>query len=175
MKKIKLFITLLVIVTGLCSFCYSVFDDKPTQETVKFYVDYQKTVEQNNVLGRYIVYQKEILNSTFKQEKIVGKDTLNGILLSFSGLVSSQDVLFWMQENKMRPATIKEEQAFGIQKEVAFNSSVVALGSVVLLGILKSVPVIINDKRGINLELYPVEGKWNGSFYKFLAIAKTSI
>ncbi len=170
MKKVKLVSTLLVIVTGVFSFSFSVFDNKPIQEPVKFYVDYRNSIEKFDTLGNYLVSKKEISSKMFKQEKITGTDTLNGVLISFPGLFSSKEILSWIQENKMRGATVKESQSFGIQNEIAFGSGVVALGSEIMYGGFKSVPVTINDKRGITIELYPSEGKWNGTFYKFLAV-----
>ena len=80
-----------------------------------------------------------------------------------------------MQGHGLRPATIKELQSFGIEINLYEGFRAVALGSEVMFDGFKSVPLIFDSKKGLALDLYPSEGKWNGNYYYFLGIYKKVI
>ncbi|MFZ2205629.1 MAG: hypothetical protein WAV23_03485 [Minisyncoccia bacterium] len=175
MKKLIFFVELLLIVTSISSF--SCAGQKsvpalPNQTPVKFFVNYKNTVEQLSTTGGYFFYKNEISNILFKKEKSIGKDSLTGILVSLPGFITSKNVLDSMQSHGLRPATIKELQSFGIETHLIEGFGVVALGSEVVFDGFKSVPLILDPKRGLALGLYPSEGKWNGNYYYFLGITK---
>lgn len=175
MKKLIFFTELLLIVTGIIPFSCAGQKNVPVESRyapVKFFVNYKSTVEQLNTTGGYFFYKNEISNLLFKKEKSFGIDSLNGILVSLPGFITLKDVLDSMQSNGLRPATIKELQSFGIETHLIEGFGVVALGSEVMFDGFKSVPLILDPKRGLALGLYPSESKWNGNYYYFLGITK---
>ncbi len=175
MKKIMFFIELLVAVTIISSFSCSgqkSIPVEPARTPVRFFVNYKNTVEELSTKGSYFFYKKEISNIMFKKEKAIGIDSLDGTLVSLPGFITSKNVLDSMQSHGLRPATIKELQSFGIEVSLTDGFGIVALGSEVIFDGFKSVPLILDPKRGPALGLYPSEGKWNGDYYYFLAIPK---
>lgn len=175
MRKLIFFIELLLIVTSIIPFsCAGQKSEpvEPSQTPVKFFVNYKNTVEQLSITGGYFFYKNEISNVIFKKEKSLGSDSINGVLFSLPGLITSKDVLDSMQSHGLRPATIKELQSFGIETHLTDGYGVVALGSEVMFDSFKSVPLILDPKRGLALGLYPSESKWNGNYYYFLGIVK---
>ncbi len=168
MKKIISFFTLLVIVTSISSFSGDIFE--PKQVPVKFYIDYGNTIEALNVAGHYSVFKKEISSGMFKKEKSFGKDTLDAVLVTFHEFTSSENALCWMQDHRLRPATIKEVQFFGIKTGANKEYGIVALGSKVIFSAgLSHIPLLQSHGKKLSIGLYPFDGFWN-PYYGFLCI-----
>lgn len=142
----------------------------PDQEPIKFFINYKKTIEKINTIGHYTV-SKHISSKFFKKEKSSGKDTVNGIIVKFkSEFVTSKEAISWMNDNKLRPATLKELQMFGINANTPDNIYTVALGSVVKTDGTLNVPMLWGGKWRFIEEFLFADGVWNSHYYHFLAI-----
>ncbi len=132
-------------------------------------VDYDRSVEDSVKAGEYDCRDGDITDENFPSEKS-GKSEVNFATFYFDNSISSEDAIELMKLGNYRPATMKEELAFGEKNpDEQRQHPVVALGSVVDLSGDRHVGVLYRDGsgRGANLVYYGHE--WN-SRCRFLAV-----
>lgn len=107
---------------------------RPKIEPVRLYVNYCYSVTSAAEEGNYS-YVSPLVNDyhfSENQQRPV-EDTVDAYLIKFSplrGKTSVQKALKWLDDRNLRPATVKELEAFGIQyPDIQRHCNIIALGS----------------------------------------------
>lgn len=145
------------------------------EEEIKLIIDYNKTIEQVIVEGKYIQIDDNIFSKDFpvSAEKIGKKIEVSAKLFWFNSIISSNDAISEMDKAGYRPATIMELLFFGILfPEPQRQFTIVALGSTGIFGVGHPYSPYLKDNR---FERQLCLGFFAGSWVyncRFLAIRK---
>lgn len=135
-------------------------------------VDYTKTIDEMVSAGHYD-WKNDDINSKNFSVSGEGVVNVNLELIHLNKMISSEDVLAYLEKNGMRPATIAELLAFGAtHPEVQREFSIICLGSSwVDSDGDRLVPCLYGGGSGRGLSLRWFVGGWN-VHCRFLAVRK---
>ncbi len=138
-------------------------------------VDYSQSLEGMIKAGKYDWVNSNITRDNFPTNHH-GMQTIEVELIHFGKELTTQEIEVELENQSLRPATLKELLAFGAKyPDKQREYSIVALGSgwVDPIG-RRYVPYLVQDGdvRDLNLSWDDPYFKWEGS-YRFLAVSKT--
>lgn len=134
-------------------------------------VDYGVTVEEAIKKGDYSYTCHRAKNNVFTHEKSAGVDTLNGVLLPFKSMQEAQK----LQDTTLRPATIKELSALGLQlqkKKFDDDRAIFAIGSKEHTEGEDYSPLLLTEDHSFRTNSWK-DGRWDNKNKYFFFIKKT--
>ncbi len=167
MKKLPVFLGLIAIIAliSIMTSCVSNHSDVKTSSIGLKQIKKVPEIKVNSV-------EAEQVSVKF----YFGKQKLSAVIIKFkdefminSEFMSSEEVLDWMQNNKLRPATLKELKVFGCKTNIAKDVRVVALGSIQKINGQNHVSVLIDNDKNPSIESNLFTLVWNNCY--FLAIS----